>query len=223
MACRDAARRIRLGIHALADPDVADAFSASPTSRCGSNACTGSLGRNCARPTAVSLSDAIEQVDVPKNRSWRPFQLALVLLNLPSLADPCHPERTGDDGLDDLLFCPTGGGKTEPYLGLTAFTLAIRRLQGVVARRSGADGVAVLMCYTLRLLTLQQFQRAAALICACELLRRDGLADDPRWARRIPDNNIDRGLLARDHAAARDITAHIAELMRDGILARVDP
>ena len=52
---------------------------------------------------------------------------------------------------------------------MTAFAIAIRRLQGVVGGRDGRDGVAVLMRYTLRLLTLQQFQRAAALLCACEL------------------------------------------------------
>ncbi len=109
---------------------------------------------------------------MPENRSWRPFQLAFVLLALPAVADPTHPERVGDQGLVDLLFFPTGGGKTEAYLGLTAFAIAIRRLQGSVAGRDGRDGVAVLMRYTLRLLTLQQFQRAAALLCACELRRR---------------------------------------------------
>jgi hypothetical protein len=138
-------------------------------------------GEALRKTDGLSLADALAQVDEPPNRSWRPFQLAFVLMNVPSLADPCHQERTGDEGLVDLLFFPTGGGKTEAYLGLTAFTLAIRRLQGEVAGRSGADGVAVLMRYTLRLLTLQQFQRAAALICACELLRRERLASDPRW------------------------------------------
>ncbi|HWH00389.1 MAG TPA: DISARM system helicase DrmA, partial [Pilimelia sp.] len=110
--------------------------------------------------------------------SWRPFQLAFVLLNLPALTDPTHPHRRADDGdaLVDLLFFPTGGGKTEAYLGLAAYTFAIRRLQGVVgagpAARDGGDGVAVLMRYTLRLLTAQQFQRAAALVCAAEVLRQ---------------------------------------------------
>jgi Helicase conserved C-terminal domain len=109
--------------------------------------------------------------------SWRPFQLAFILLNLPSLTDPGHPERAADHtALVDLLFFPTGGGKTEAYLGLTAYTFAIRRLQGTVGSgedaRSGDAGVAVLMRYTLRLLTAQQFQRAAALICAAEVLRR---------------------------------------------------
>ena len=100
-----------------------------------------------------------------------------MLLNLPSLTDPAHPERAADQTpLVDLLFFPTGGGKTEAYLGLTAYTFAIRRLQGVVGAgadaRSGDGGVAVLMRYTLRLLTAQQFQRAAALVCAAEVLRR---------------------------------------------------
>jgi hypothetical protein len=108
--------------------------------------------------------------------SWRPFQLAFMLLNLPALTDPGHKDR---DEVD-LLFFPTGGGKTEAYLGLAAYTFAIRRLQRTIGTgqdaRSGDGGVAVLMRYTLRLLTAQQFQRAAALVCAAEVLRRESKA-----------------------------------------------
>lgn len=123
------------------------------------------------------------QIDVPHNRSWRPFQLAFVLLNLPGITRFDHPERgTDSDALADLLWFPTGGGKTEAYLGLTAYTMGLRRLQGVVEGRDGESGVTVLMRYTLRLLTLQQFQRATALICACEDIRRDALSQgDNRW------------------------------------------
>ncbi|MGI8624294.1 MAG: DISARM system helicase DrmA, partial [Solirubrobacteraceae bacterium] len=184
---RTAASRIRAGIAALEDPDVAEAFAFANHAMWQQRVHAGAAEAR-RRDDRLRLHDAVAAADVPGNRSWRPFQLAFVLLNVPSLADPTHPERTGaqDRRLVDLLFFPTGGGKTEAYLGLTAFTLAIRRLQGTVAGRSGHEGVAVLMRYTLRLLTLQQFQRAAALLCACELRRRklhgDGrTAQQRRW------------------------------------------
>lgn len=121
----------------------------------------------------------LDELDLPENRSWRPFQLAFVLLNLPGVTKLDHPDRSESAAaIADLLWFPTGGGKTEAYLGLTAYTLAMRRLQGVVAGRLGHAGVAVIMRYTLRLLTLQQFQRAAALICACEMIRR---GDSATW------------------------------------------
>ncbi len=125
----------------------------------------------------------IEDVDIPANRSWRTFQLAFVLLTVEGLTRLDHPDRAeGPSALADLLWFPTGGGKTEAYLGCTAYTFAVRRLQGEIEGHSGEHGVAVLMRYTLRLLTLQQFQRAATLICACEKIRRDAEASgDRRW------------------------------------------
>ena len=125
----------------------------------------------------------MEKIDVAENRSWYPFQLAFILLNLPGITKFDHPERSdAPEAVADLLWFPTGGGKTEAYLGLTAYTLGLRRLQGVVEGRSGENGVTVLMRYTLRLLTLQQFQRATALICACEDIRRTALSNgDNRW------------------------------------------
>jgi len=129
------------------------------------------------RKKEMQIEDGLEGLDTPQHRSWRLFQLAFVLLNLPSLSDLHHPDRSHEtDAVADLLWFATGGGKTEAYLGLTAYTLALRRLQGVIEGRSGDNGVAVLMRYTLRLLTLQQFQRASALICACEFIRRSDVA-----------------------------------------------
>ena len=113
-------------------------------------------------------------LDVRKNRSWRPFQLAFVLLSIPALNDPTHDDRTNPvDGIADLIWFPTGGGKTEAYLGVAAFTMAIRRLKSSLGGLDGSRGLSVIMRYTLRLLTLQQFQRASTLICAMEVLRRD--------------------------------------------------
>ncbi len=186
-AARAIAARIRAGIAVLAEPDVAEAFRFANHAMWKQRVHT-IAGERRRRDEALKLHDAVAAADVPRNRAWRPFQLAFVLVNLPSLADPTHPERSGDDGLVDLLFFPTGGGKTEAYLGLTAFAIAIRRLQGVVEGCDGRDGVAVLMRYTLRLLTLQQFQRAAALLCACELRRRalygkGESAEQRRWGK----------------------------------------
>ena len=107
------------------------------------------------------------EVGVTGKYFWRPFQIAFFLVNLKGIADPNSDERQ----IADLLWFPTGGGKTEAYLGLTAFTLALRRINGRNSP-SGGNGVAVIMRYTLRLLTIQQFQRAAAMICACEIMRR---------------------------------------------------
>ena len=102
-----------------------------------------------------------------KHPLWRPFQLAFILQNLASLADPNHRDRA----VADLIYFPTGGGKTEAYLGLIAFTLILRRLRGK-SRPDEGRGVSVILRYTLRLLTLDQLDRAATLICALEELRR---------------------------------------------------
>jgi hypothetical protein len=96
---------------------------------------------------------------------WRPFQIAFQLLVLESVLRKDHPDRS----IMDLLWFPTGGGKTEAYLGVIAMVLFYRRLSG--EKPDDGAGVNVIMRYTLRVLTTQQFQRAAFLICACEKIR----------------------------------------------------
>ena len=105
---------------------------------------------------------------------WRPFQLAFLLMNLAGIVHPEHDDRE----VVDLLFFPTGGGKTEAYLGLAAFTLVLRRLRhpGITSA-----GLSVLMRYTLRLLTLDQLGRAATLICALELERQQDVEKLGTW------------------------------------------
>ncbi len=104
---------------------------------------------------------------------WRAFQLAFILVTLPGMTSETSTvtlpggDRVSERDLVDLIWFPTGGGKTEAYLGLTAFVIFMARF-----RDPGDVGCKVLMRYTLRLLTSQQFQRAASLICACERIRR---------------------------------------------------
>lgn len=145
-----AADRIAQGIDVLAsDPDALDAFRVA--------------NRAVARALRKRLGDQFAD----QSPHWRAFQLAFILLNLPGLADPSDSNRE----TVDLLFFPTGGGKTEAYLGLAAFAMVFRRLRHPDERGYAGAGVSVIMRYTLRLLTLDQLGRAAGLVCALELER----------------------------------------------------
>jgi len=176
--CRRALERIQAGITLIEVDPLAEAAFRFANRAMWQQRIHSTFARK-VRKKELKPEDDVAALEEPKNRSWRLFQLAFVLLNLPSLTDLHHPDRSHEtDAVADLLWFATGGGKTEAYLGLTAYTLALRRLQGEVEGRRGDHGVAVLMRYTLRLLTLQQFQRAAALLCACETIRR---ADVDTW------------------------------------------
>ncbi len=151
-----AADRIQRGIDVLAaDPDALDAF------------------RVANRSVARALKGRLDVADP----AWRAFQLAFILLNIPGLADPADPHRE----TVDLLFFPTGGGKTEAYLGLAAFAMVLRRLRNPGDGGRLGAGVSVIMRYTLRLLTLDQLSRAAGLVCALELEREGNDARYGTW------------------------------------------
>jgi len=150
---RYAADRIEAGIRLLVEPTVLEAFRVANRT----------MARAARQRTWAGgdKSQGPEQLPPPQ---WRPFQLAFILMALRGIAEPAHAERERVD----LLFFPTGGGKTEAYLGLAAFTMVLRRLRNPGVR---GCGMSVLMRYTLRLLTLDQLGRAATLMCALELER----------------------------------------------------
>jgi hypothetical protein len=155
-----AANRIESGIKLLETPDCLQAFRIA-------NKCMAEAGR---RRLGVMQGKSYGEV----NAAWRPFQLAFLLMNLRSISEPGCDDRD----VVDLLFFPTGGGKTEAYLGLAAFTLVLRRLRnpGIASA-----GLSVLMRYTLRLLTFEQLSRAATLICALELERQNDVEKLGDW------------------------------------------
>ncbi len=173
--CRSILKRLREGLQVIQDnPFALEAFRFANSVMADQRVHTiYSLARRRQENRTIG------EIDTRKSHSWRPFQLAFILLSVPSLANPAHDDRTEPlNAIADLLWFPTGGGKTEAYLGVAAFAMAIRRLQKDTDGLDSSRGLTVIMRYTLRLLTIQQFQRAAALLCAMELQRRN---DPAKW------------------------------------------
>ena len=173
-ACRDFLEDMKEGwICVRSEPDVQQIFQwtsdAMGLQRRSSSADT--------RPTVV-LKNGNQRTETVEGSSphlraeskqafWRPFQIAFLLGSIPAAINPSHPKR---DHVD-IIWMPTGGGKTEAYLGLAAFTMLWERTREIQSGQTLRTSVSVLMRYTLRLLTAQQVQRASALICSLEMLR----------------------------------------------------
>ena len=175
--CRECRRRMTEGLDLIAsDSTVREAFELANYAillqqlRSSSRAVREMQFNEDEGRMFFAAADTPDPLDPPKGRGkWRPFQLAFILMCLRSVADGKAPERE----TVELIWFPTGGGKTEAYLGLTAFALFHRRLSD-----PEDTGTHVLMRYTLRLLTAQQFQRAAGLLCAMEHIRQTCGAED---------------------------------------------
>lgn len=195
-----AVERMHAGVELLNDsPSAREAFRLANVAMASQMRHSKSDLGGSRRSRTDPVPETVDRADV----HWWPFQLAFALLALPGLADSGHDDRD----IVDLIWFPTGGGKTEAYLLLAAFEIFHRRLLDRV--RGG--GTAVLSRYTLSLLTTQQFQRAAAIICACEDMRRD----DPT---RFGDEPISIGLWVGDDTTPNRYTTaaeSFAELRDD--------
>ena len=171
-ACLQCAKRLREGLDLISDDNaVFEAFRFANRAMWDQRIHSSWAAANQERG---EIQGSVTQYNEPRNRTWRSFQIGFILANLTAVACEEHSDRS----IVDLLWFPTGGGKTEAYLGLAAFVLATRRLRGDRDGMVAGAGVSIIMRYTLRLLTVQQFQRATALLCACEVIRR-GRPD--RW------------------------------------------
>jgi len=170
-ACEDALKRIREGQQKIStDPLAGEAFRFANEVMYENRAHAIWVNKNKKK---VEKGESITE-DGPiltEPPRWRLFQLAFVLVTIESIINPNSTNRK----TADLLWFPTGGGKTEAYYGIIAFTLAFRRLRGRDSESLEDEldryGVSIIMRYTYRLLTLQQFQRAVTLMCACEYVR----------------------------------------------------
>jgi hypothetical protein len=157
--CMFALRRIRNGIQLLNDQKVFDAFVFM------NRVMHVQSAMKAFSKNKTSLEEEIRK----EHFNWRPFQIAFILLNLEGIVNP----QSNDRKIVDLLWFPTGGGKTEAYLGLAAFLLGYRRLSATMEQDFEKDGgVTIFIRYTLRLLTTQQRDRLLRMICACEYIRQ---------------------------------------------------
>ncbi|WP_054956760.1 helicase-related protein [Paenibacillus dakarensis] len=167
--CKDSLLRIERGHQLLADDQILKAFRLANLAMLlqqenGKNKRSGWIDNNGLH-FDNALNEIVRNEQNLKNASntWRAFQIAFILMSIEGMVDESHMDRE----VVDLIWFPTGGGKTEAYLGVAAFQIILRRL-----RNPKDVGVDVMMRYTLRLLTADQFQRSSRLICSLEYIRK---------------------------------------------------
>lgn len=217
--CRNAGDRMLAGLRVLNDDQIAwNAFSLANRAmfmqrvHLKLQSDTADIDRY---PGDGAITEILETIDysVPDgitgdNYAWRLFQIAFLLMSIESVTN----DTAYDRNMVDLIWFPTGGGKTEAYLGLTAFTIFYRRL----AHLPDSDGTTVIMRYTLRLLAAQQFTRASTLICACEYIRGDAVSRRPKYGKYpLGNTEITIGLwIGRQHIpnTNADAKRHLHEL-----------
>ena len=167
--CQKALERMRAGIDLLIRDDIAfDAFCFMNRAMIMQNSIK-NYSKKYGSGIECNFGDFADLSKKSNDFGWYPFQIAFILMNLVGMVDPEHEDRE----VVDLLYFPTGGGKTEAYLGLMAFVIANRRLRASDSDKYNKDGgVTAILRYTLRLLTTQQRDRITKMVVAAELIRQ---------------------------------------------------
>ncbi len=208
--CRNCRQRIRSGMNLVkSNPVVAKAFRLANLAMLMAQLSSSTKLREPSNVHfSVSWEPQYQPVEPatgdPKKGFWRPFQIAFLLMSIKGIVE----EQGDEQEVVDLIWFPTGGGKTEAYLGLTAFTVFLGAIRG-----DPSAGCTVLMRYTLRLLTAQQFQRAATLFCAMEILRKENPELGTRpftiglWVGGTTTPNKRRDAVAKLKALSKDTSA----------------
>lgn len=167
--CRKALSRIREGIALINSDDTAWAAFCFMNRVMLLQRNIASYAKKHGAGIECNFGDFVDPKKPENDFGWRPFQIAFILMNLNGIV---HPEHE-DHEVVDLLYFPTGGGKTEAYLGLMAFVIANRRLRASETDEYNRDGgVTAILRYTLRLLTTQQRDRITKMVIAAEMVRQ---------------------------------------------------
>ena len=167
--CRLALNRIEQGIELIKNNDITFESFCFMNSVMSLQRSISSYSKKHGKGIVCNIGDFADPKKKENLFCWRPFQIAFILMNLNGIVDPLHADRE----IVDLLYFPTGGGKTEAYLGLIAFTIAVRRLSNKEDSKYNKDGgVTAILRYTLRLLTTQQRDRLTKMVIAAEMERQ---------------------------------------------------
>lgn len=104
---------------------------------------------------------------------WRLFQIVFIVS---MIGEVIHSEYRDDASLTyadidvaNLLYFPTGGGKTEAFLGITVFAMFFDRLRGKT------QGITAFLKYPLRLLAVQQLDRILAIVMQANVVRQENI------------------------------------------------
>jgi len=146
-------------------------------------------GVRCLRQHPDTVGRAFEHMNETMDRmhdfdSWRLFQLVFIVMLVPDVAAREYPDwndvewRSGDteDRVEetdsalevvDVLWFPTGGGKTEAFLGVAVWSMFFDRIRGK------DFGVTAWTRFPLRLLSLQQLQRMSKTVVYADIVRRE--------------------------------------------------